>query len=115
MVDCFRKTLQWEGVPGLYKVRLGAFIMLSIELAKVVPAEPQQQHQSACAQGVTSPLAGQMVFRASLFSAFGASKRWLATNPDGTTRELTTPDFFKVGCCARWPDSVTMTNQASQA
>lgn len=30
-------------------------------------------------------------------SAFGASKRWLATNPDGTTRQLTDADFFKAG------------------
>lgn len=65
-IDCFRKTLLWEGVPGLYK-------------------------------GVTSPLAGQMFFRATLFSAFGASKRWLATNPDGTTRPLRTSDYYKAG------------------
>ncbi|KAL4421587.1 hypothetical protein ABPG75_010878 [Micractinium tetrahymenae] len=65
-IDCVRKTLQWEGIGGLYK-------------------------------GVTSPLAGQMFFRATLFSAFGASKRWLATNPDGTTRALTTADYFKAG------------------
>lgn len=38
-----------------------------------------------------------MFFRATLFSAFGASKRWLAENPDGTTRALTSTDFFKVG------------------
>jgi hypothetical protein len=61
-----RKTLQWEGVGGLYK-------------------------------GVTSPLAGQMFFRATLFSAFGASKRWLGTNADGSTRALETLDFFKAG------------------
>ena len=48
-------------------------------------------------KGVSSPLAGQMFFRATLFSAFGASKRWLATNPDGTTRPLTDIDFFKAG------------------
>jgi solute carrier family 25 (mitochondrial carnitine/acylcarnitine transporter), member 20/29 len=65
-IDCFKKTLQWEGVRGLYK-------------------------------GVTSPLAGQMFFRATLFSAFGASKRWLSTNPDGTSRTLTDVDFFKAG------------------
>lgn len=65
-VDCVRKTLQWEGVGGLYK-------------------------------GVTSPLAGQMFFRATLFSAFGASKRWLATNPDGSTRTLSTADYYKAG------------------
>lgn len=35
-LDCFRKTMQWEGVRGLYK-------------------------------GVSSPLAGQMFFRATLF------------------------------------------------
>ncbi|KAL4855135.1 Mitochondrial substrate carrier family protein G [Chlorella vulgaris] len=65
-IDCVRKTLQWEGVGGLYK-------------------------------GVTSPLAGQMFFRATLFSAFGASKRWLGTNADGSTRALETLDFFKAG------------------
>ncbi len=36
-----------------------------------------------------------MFFRATLFSAFGASKRWLATNPDGSTRALTTADYYK--------------------
>lgn len=65
-IDCVRKTLQWEGVAGLYK-------------------------------GVTSPLAGQMFFRATLFSAFGASKRWLGTNADGSTRPLSTADFYKAG------------------
>jgi solute carrier family 25 (mitochondrial carnitine/acylcarnitine transporter), member 20/29 len=64
--DCLKKTLQWEGVGGLYK-------------------------------GVASPLAGQMLFRATLFSAFGESKRWLGTNPDGTVRELTNLDFYKAG------------------
>ena len=39
----------------------------------------------------------QMFFRATLFSAFGASKRWLATNADGTTRRLTDSDYFKAG------------------
>ena len=48
-------------------------------------------------KGVTSPLAGQMFFRATLFSTFGASKRWLGTNADGTTRELSEADFFKAG------------------
>jgi solute carrier family 25 carnitine/acylcarnitine transporter 20/29 len=42
-----------------------------------------------------------MVFRATLFSAFGASKRWLSTNADGTTRALTDADFFKA--CAPLP------------
>lgn len=37
----------------------------------------------------------QMFFRATLFSAFGASKRWLATNPDGSTRTLSTADYYK--------------------
>ena len=57
---------------------------------------------SACPvlQGVSSPLAGQMVFRMTLFSAFGSSKRWLGTNADGSTRPLATSDFYKVlqGC-----------------
>ncbi|EIE24179.1 mitochondrial carrier [Coccomyxa subellipsoidea C-169] len=48
-------------------------------------------------KGVTSPLAGQIVFRSVLFGAFGAAKRWLSTNPDGTTRALTTLDFYKAG------------------
>lgn len=48
-------------------------------------------------QGVQSPLVGQMFFRASLFGAFGGSKRWLATNSDGTQRGLTTLDFYKAG------------------
>ena len=47
-------------------------------------------------QGVQSPLAGQVVFRSVLFGAFGAAKRWLSTNPDGSTRPLTTADFYKV-------------------
>lgn len=64
--DCLKKTLQWEGVGGLYK-------------------------------GVASPLAGQMLFRATLFSAFGESKRWLGTNADGSTRELSNLDFYKAG------------------
>lgn len=48
-------------------------------------------------QGVASPLAGQMFFRASLFGAFGSSKRWLATNSDGTMRPLRTADYYKAG------------------
>lgn len=48
-------------------------------------------------QGVASPLAGQMFFRASLFGAFGESKRWLATNADGSPRQLRTADFYKAG------------------
>lgn len=54
--------------------------------------------RSACVwlQGVQSPLVGQVVFRSVLFGAFGAAKRWLSTNKDGTTRALTTADFYKV-------------------
>ena len=48
-------------------------------------------------KGVASPLAGQMVFRATLFSAFGESKRWLGTNADGSTRALTDLDYYKAG------------------
>lgn len=44
-----------------------------------------------------SPLAGQMFFRASLFGAFGESKRWLGTNADGTQRALQPLDFYKAG------------------
>jgi solute carrier family 25 carnitine/acylcarnitine transporter 20/29 len=64
--DCLKKTLQWEGVGGLYK-------------------------------GVASPLAGQMFFRATLFSAFGESKRWLGRNSDGSERKLQTIDYYKAG------------------
>lgn len=38
-----------------------------------------------------------MFFRASLFGAFGSSKRWLATNADGSTRPLRTADYYKAG------------------
>ena len=48
-------------------------------------------------QGMSSPLAGQMVFRASLFGAFGQSKRWLGTNSDGSVRALKPLDFYKAG------------------
>jgi hypothetical protein len=48
-------------------------------------------------QGVASPLAGQMFFRASLFAAFGASKRWLATGADGKPRPLAAADYYKAG------------------
>lgn len=48
-------------------------------------------------KGMMSPLIGQMFFRASLFSAFGWSKRWLATNPDGSTRPLEAKDFYIAG------------------
>eukprot|EP00798_Chlamydomonas_sp_ICE-L_P010018 gene10018-7905_t len=66
VVDCAKKTIQWEGLGGLYK-------------------------------GVASPLVGQMFFRASLFGAFGQSKRWLGTNADGTSRTLQPIDFYKAG------------------
>ena len=42
-----------------------------------------------------------MVFRATLFSTFGASKRWLSDNGDGTHRTLTEVDFYKVSR-SRW-------------
>ena len=32
-----------------------------------------------------------------LCSTFGASKRWLGTNADGTARTLSTADYYKVG------------------
>lgn len=38
-----------------------------------------------------------MFFRATLFGAFGGSKRWLAQNWDGSSRELTVADFYKAG------------------
>lgn len=45
-------------------------------------------------KGVTSPLAGQMVFRATLFGAFGESKRWLS---EGGTKTLTPAQYFQAG------------------
>jgi solute carrier family 25 (mitochondrial carnitine/acylcarnitine transporter), member 20/29 len=69
VIDCAKKTIQWEGVMGLYK-------------------------------GVAAPLAGQMFFRATLFSALGSSKRWLSTEADGTRRPLTTLDCYKAGAMA---------------
>lgn len=38
-----------------------------------------------------------MVFRASLFSTFGAAKRWLGTDAQGNARPLKTSDFYKAG------------------
>lgn len=46
---------------------------------------------------MASPLVGQMFFRASLFGAFGESKRWLGTNADGSQRPLQRLDFYKAG------------------
>lgn len=69
VVDCARKTIQWEGITGLYK-------------------------------GVAAPLAGQMFFRATLFSALGSSKRWLSTDADGNRRQLTMLDCYKAGAMA---------------
>jgi len=45
-------------------------------------------------KGVASPLAGQMVFRATLFGAFGESKRYLSR---GGTRPLTDAQYFQAG------------------
>lgn len=39
---------------------------------------------------------GQMLFRASLFGAFGESKRWLAKNSDGSHKGLTPINFYQV-------------------
>lgn len=47
-------------------------------------------------QGVTSPLAGQMLFRSIMFGSFAQIKTWLATNKDGSTRELRYSDYYKV-------------------
>ena len=47
-------------------------------------------------QGVTSPLAGQIVFRSVLFGAFGQSKQYFAKDSAGSPRQLTYADFYKV-------------------
>jgi hypothetical protein len=130
VIDCAKKTVQWEGLPGLYKVRggrappagparphvtpppgccrLATHVHACVRAA--LPSKPckpcTQAHMHARAlrarrheptQGVASPLAGQMFFRASLFGAFGSSKRWLATNADGSARPLVTSDYYKAG------------------
>lgn len=66
LIDCFQKTMKWEGIGGLYK-------------------------------GVTSPLAGQMFFRASLFLANGEAKRYLSNYG---TKKLTQTDFVVAGMFA---------------
>jgi len=76
VIDCAKKTVQWEGFGGLYK-------------------------------GVTSPLAGQMFFRASMFSAFGASKRWLATDASGSVQPLTIGQGYLAGAITGAVSSVT--------
>jgi solute carrier family 25 carnitine/acylcarnitine transporter 20/29 len=38
-----------------------------------------------------------MVFRASLFSTFGAAKRWLGTDAAGRAKPLAASDFYKAG------------------
>jgi hypothetical protein len=65
---------------------------------RVLPLEVRRLREGVVLpQGVTSPLAGQMFFRATLFGAFGGSKRWLGTNSDGSARALSTLDFYKAG------------------
>ena len=51
-------------------------------------------------KGVTSPLAGQMFFRAALFSSLGSAKRFLATHPDGTKKPLSISDCYVAGAMA---------------
>lgn len=63
VVDCFKKTIKWEGFGGLYK-------------------------------GVSSPLVGQMFFRANLFLAYGQAKAYYSENGK---KELKTIDYFKAG------------------
>eukprot|EP00955_Chlamydomonas_euryale_P074098 361935-Chlamydomonas_euryale.AAC.23 len=50
-----------------------------------------------------------MFLRANLFAAFGASKRWLGTGPDGAPRMLTPGDFYKAGAMTGVAMSVTET------
>lgn len=49
LIDCFQKTIKWEGIGGLYK-------------------------------GVSSPIIGQMFFRALLFLSYGESKRYFSND-----------------------------------
>ena len=66
LLDCFKKTIEWEGVRGLYK-------------------------------GMTSPLVGQMFFRALLFLSYGEAKR-IKTN-NGKIK-ITNKDYFLCGAIA---------------
>jgi solute carrier family 25 carnitine/acylcarnitine transporter 20/29 len=66
LVDCFKKTIKWEGVSGLYK-------------------------------GVSSPLIGQMFFRANMFFAFGESKRYFSENGK---RKIKAHEYFYAGSIA---------------
>ena len=54
--DCIRKTMKWEGVRGFYKG------------SPITP--PINQSMTT---GVASPLAGQMLFQAIKFMAYGQS------------------------------------------
>ena len=63
LVDCFKKTIKWEGVSGLYK-------------------------------GMSSPLFGQMFFRANLFLAYFQAKRVLTKN---NTVKLSTFNMYLAG------------------
>ena len=64
VVDCFKKTIQWEGFQGLYK-------------------------------GVSSPLIGQMFFRANLFLAYGQAKHLILHLRNKDT--LSDIDYFIAG------------------
>ena len=94
-----RKTLQWEGPAGLYKVRPS---MHAERASRGIACMYDSTKGKCLLQGVASPLAGQMFFRATLFGAFGAAKRWLSKNPDGTTRPLTTLDFYTASLNLRY-------------
>ena len=66
-------------------------------LQRAMEQRPATHADDGIPQGVLSPLVGQMFFRATLFSAFGASKRWLAQNADGSPRDLTITDYYAAG------------------
>eukprot|EP01113_Clastostelium_recurvatum_P045378 TRINITY_DN7791_c0_g1_i2.p1 TRINITY_DN7791_c0_g1~~TRINITY_DN7791_c0_g1_i2.p1 ORF type:complete len:335 (+),score=41.36 TRINITY_DN7791_c0_g1_i2:129-1007(+) len=66
LVDCFLKTIKWEGPLGLYK-------------------------------GITSPLTGQVFFRANMFFANAEAQRFLSGYG---TRQNTTKDYFIAGAIA---------------
>ena len=82
MMDCVRKTIQWEGPLGLYKVSspaegsAPAAVLLDAAICTWKLARPTRStcqvrpdREGCWLQGVTSPLAGQMFFRATLCSA----------------------------------------------
>ena len=116
-----RALLPPHGPPGLYVHSLPCLMLqhavvghpfdtLKVRLQTQSASNPLYSGMVDCARktiksegftglykGVSSPLMGQMFFRATLFGSFGQAKRYLATRPDGSTRTLSPIDFYLAG------------------